>query len=944
MTAAETSPALADGLADEAELHFDIGREHFKKRNYRTAIEHFLASNRLVPNRNVVFNIALAFEELGRFADAYRYYIDATAGETNEQMLVDIRVALARIRPQVAVLRIETTPPGATIYLDRTDLGSRGSTPKPLAVPEGRYRVVLELNGYEPAVVDGTEARLGQDTLVSVALTRIVGTVRASVRGVEQAAVHVDRLDGAPACQTSCSLDLPPGRHTLFFSRDGFQTTRQEVTVAAREVVEAIATLSPLTGSVLVRANEQDALVEIDGQSMGFTPTVVQGVPVGKRLVRVSLRGFGAVERQIEVRANRQAELLDARLIPDRQVEAASRFMESIDDAPASVSVIEQAELRAFGYPTVAEALRGVRGMYLSNDQDVVTIGIRGLGEPGDYNSRLLLLSDGHTLNNNVLNSAFTGSEGRVGLQDIDHIEIIRGPGSLLYGTGAFSGVINLVPRPRETPTAAYAGAGAYDDSTAYASAGFTYRLADDAGVWASLSGAHSDGHDQPVKLRDPQPGGPAVMTANGVNAFRSGGTAGRAWVGPVTAQWFLSARSKHVPAGIKSVSFNDPRTVYEDTQMMAELRFEPRVSNEIRLLTRIHANHYSFHAEFAGETLSIEDYKGTWFGGELRVVWTPVPSLRLTAGGEVQLHPEATLEGRAGAPYMDERQPYSLGAGYGVAEGAVLPWLRLSAGARLDINSKFGAIGTTRLAAIAKPWSGSVLKVMGGSAFRAPSIFEQYYSYAGGQLPAVDPARGLSLRPESIMSGEVELSHRFAEDWVALITGHMSRIASLITAVPDNLDPTEVRNVNRTSPALTAGTELELRKEWRDGWMLSANYGYQHTEYADTGKPLVNAPQHLSSVRGIVPILDERVNAGLRVTLEAPRLASVEMDERTRGAVIADVTVSGELRRFHVRYVLGVYNLTDARYDNPVRESFFSATSRQSGRTILADIRLSYP
>ena len=65
--------ASADGLADEAELHFQLGSDRYKALDFRGALEHFLASNRLVPNRNVVFNIARTFEQMRRYADAHRY-------------------------------------------------------------------------------------------------------------------------------------------------------------------------------------------------------------------------------------------------------------------------------------------------------------------------------------------------------------------------------------------------------------------------------------------------------------------------------------------------------------------------------------------------------------------------------------------------------------------------------------------------------------------------------------------------------------------------------------------------------------------------------------------------------------------------------------------------------------------------------------------------------
>ena len=74
------------------------------------------------------------------------------------------------------------------------------------------------------------------------------------------------------------------------------------------------------------------------------------------------------------------------------EVEAASRTAESIDVAPSSVSIIPGQELRAMGYPTVAEALRGVRGVTLSDDSQYTTVGFRGFARLGDNGIRVLTL------------------------------------------------------------------------------------------------------------------------------------------------------------------------------------------------------------------------------------------------------------------------------------------------------------------------------------------------------------------------------------------------------------------------------------------------------------------------------------------------------------------------------------------------------------------------
>lgn len=71
--------------------------------------------------------------------------------------------------------------------------------------------------------------------------------------------------------------------------------------------------------------------------------------------------------QQIEVsRRARDGREFDAQLVISEEVSAASRTTESVEDAPASVSIISQQELRAMGYPTIAEAVRGIRGLSTS--------------------------------------------------------------------------------------------------------------------------------------------------------------------------------------------------------------------------------------------------------------------------------------------------------------------------------------------------------------------------------------------------------------------------------------------------------------------------------------------------------------------------------------------------------------------------------------------------
>jgi outer membrane receptor protein involved in Fe transport len=940
--------ARADGLADEAELHFQRGANHYTHGEFDLALEHFLFSNRLVPNRNVIFNIARTFVQLKQFANAHRYFVDALSVETNPQKINEIKESIARIAPNVAVLAVTTSPPGATIYINRKDLGSRGVSPRPLAVPPGRYQVIAELEGYEPVTSTVVEAQTGKELSLSLTLNRIVGTVHAEVTGASDAEVRVDDEHGAPACTAPCDLRLPPGRHEIYFTREGYQAAPQMVSVVAYQKLVARGVLSPLTGSVVVLSDEPGAMVTINGHEVGVTPLTVPNVLAGRQKVRVTLRGFVPIEREIVVVPNQQVQLSGLTLAPVREVTGVSRYAEQIDDAPSSVSIIDGQELRAFGYPTIAESIRGIRGVYLANDRVYYSAGIRGLGQPNDYGARVLVLSDGQSLNENLLNSSYIGSDGRADLGDIDRIEVVRGPGSLLYGTGAFSGVINLVTRPRDEPSGAHVAVGTYDNGVAHARAGFHYNFTPNAGVWASVSGARSDGIDVGVPLLTLKKGQP-LPTARGADAFDSVGTAGRAWWGPLTVQWFYHQRSQNTPIGSYATTFDDSRSSSADTRMMTEVRYEPKLSNSFQLMTRVHANRYLFDGYYSYQPeYHLENFVGTWFGAEARLVYSPSSRLRITGGFEGQIHPEATFVGQAVAPdgdkrkYLDEHDPYKFAAAYAIAEGSPVPWFRASGGVRVDIYSTFGPIFVPRAALIFKPVTGGTLKVMGGRAFRAPSIYEQNYNDGGESELKARP-----LRPETVDSGELEYTQRFAEDWVALGAAHASYLRNLISTYPVTPTSELVSYQNVNTPALAVGGDVELRREWRKGWMFAAMYGYQYCRFLDpphANPRLVAAPEHLASLRMVAPVVRELASIGLRATLEGPRRIDTETDRTTSPAVIADVTVSGGIRQFGLRYTFGVYNLIGWRYEYPVTENFLSHTMPQNGRTFLFNLQFTYP
>src|SRR5205814_3398160 len=169
---------------------------------------------------------------------------------------------------------------------------------------------------------------------------------------------------------------------------------------------------------------------------------------------------------------------------------------ESVDDAPSSVSILSGRELRAMGYPTLAEALRGMRGVFLNDDGTYTSLGVRGYGPPGSFGNKVLILVDGHSTNDDWADTSYAGYDGRTDLEDSERIEVVRGPGSVLYGTGAFMGVVNLVTRSRTADREASATVATTDSGAFRSRAALHQPLKGDSGVDLSVS-ALSGEHDQ---------------------------------------------------------------------------------------------------------------------------------------------------------------------------------------------------------------------------------------------------------------------------------------------------------------------------------------------------------------------------------------------------------------------------------------------------------------
>lgn len=954
LAVAPFSGAQSGDTADEAELRFELGAEAYQAGEYKKALEHFLVSNRLSPNFNVTFNIARAYERLNRFPEAYRYYQQALGGSWSKEERANLEKALVELEKSVALLDVTTSPRGATLYVDRVELGPRGEAPRRLGLSPGKYRLIARKAGHKDAQVDLDALSAGEKKVVELRLEPLLGEVVVTGKNLDGALVSADVSGDPVSCKAPCALSLPPGVVVVRVQRPGYRTVESVVEVLPEKQQRVAASLEPSTGVLVVEADEVGALVEVDGKPVGFTPTLVK-IPVGKHALRVENPGSIPFESEINIK-DEETTRLDLSFDRVDEVVAASRRSERVSDAPSSVTIIPREELSLFAYPTLAEALRGVQGIYQWNDRAYPSLGVRGIGRLGSYGNRVLVLNDDHPTNDNWVGSSYVSFDGRTDLADVERIEIVRGPGSVLFGTNAIAGVVNVVSRDVGDKSQTELGASAVQDGVGRVRVRQDVRLSKDTSLWTSAALASGDGTSFQLPGAAP---GDVFVTDRRADQLSAGTVQTRFIHKAFSVSAFGHTHEKHQPTGWFETIVGDPRAKQRDTRAYVDMRFEPQVTSLLSSLSRVHVNYYGYRGVFPRDPVDggVENdrFDGSWTGIEQRFVYAPIELLSITLGGEGQVH--FLMDQQAGDDeglFLDDQRDLLVGAGYGMVD-LFFDRVRVSAGARFDAYSTFGSSVNPRVAVVATPYRSGTTKVIVGKAFRAPSIYELYYN-DGGFTQVASP----ELKPEQVWSVDLQHIHQFSKNVSASVGTFANRITDLVTTVGDGTMASPIMYTNSSRPLATVGVETRIRRDWGQGWMAEAGYTIQTATYlasesvrdfaswnqSDEHQDVANVPQHLISAKGAVPIIGKALTLGSRVTVETARETREELvvegdQDTTEPFFIWDLVLSGREATSGVSYSFGVYNVTDSGYELPVSAELTQNTFPQPGRTFLAQLGL---
>jgi len=615
--------------------------------------------------------------------------------------------------------------------------------------------------------------------------------------------------------------------------------------------------------------------------------------------------------------------------MPIETVLGASKYEQQVTRAPSSVSVVTAEDVRRFGYRTLAEILRSMRGVYVSDDRNYSYVGVRGFMRPSDYNTRILLLVDGHRMNENVYGSMHIGYEGAVPVEMIERVELVRGPSSSIYGDSAFFGIVNVITRQARTLEGTEVAASAGSLGTFAARVAHASTVGEDARFGLSISGRTSAGQRH---LYYPAYDG----VASDSDGEDSAGIVSTFHQGELDVTGSFSWRAKDVPTASFFTLFDDGAEKTTDSRGYLDVKYDHEIDSSTRLLGRAYYDyfHYIGMYPYAGEgegfdldrVVQRDVGAGQWVGTEWQLTHHFAGGNTVLVGVEYR----QDLQQRQRSVYLTDPsvesfsgdQTNKIAAGFVQAEVNVTSQLLVNAGARFDYYfDRFGRTINPRVAAIYSPRETTQIKALYGTAFRAASAYEQYYDFGALEQPL--------LNPERIRTYELVLDQYFHRNYRLGLSAYRYHVSDLITQVSDVNGVAYFDNLSRVQ---ATGVELEIEARYLSGVQAKVSYAQQKAKDELTDALLTNSPRHLAQASVALPLLDERLLLGAEVQYHGSVITLT--DARAADFMLANLTLTHRARNGNLEIAGGLYNLLDEHYAVPGAEDHLQDVLTQDGRT----------
>lgn len=516
------------------------------------------------------------------------------------------------------------------------------------------------------------------------------------------------------------------------------------------------------------------------------------------------------------------ATVLAASSAEEDVVVGAAKREQSLGNVASAVTVISADRIKRFGYRTIAEAVQGVAGAYVEDTRIVANLGFRGINITGDFNTRILILVDGATVNEAWGQFAGISFGSLVSIDDIARIEVIRGPVSSVYGTNAFFGIINIVTRGASETPHEWARTSINSIAGSVTSAGFargdlkqqirgTVQFSDRIGETTSLDGVGGSLKGDGSYSFSAAVAGAYNGTFAQVRAFR------------------YRRDSPFAPYNGDPTAAN-PYAEY-NSELLAEAGHTFDISKRLTIVARAYANLYEFYDDIQQAPPQDPEFKdygdAKTFGAEVRGRYEVVPDkLGLTLGGEANDNITESHSFAVNDASQDVRTPktFNIEGVYADVDGQPLRWLGFTAGVRYDRNSAIDTRVSPRAALfIAEPEKYG-LKLLYAEGFRNPSAYEAFFH------DDVTFSTPVNLTSETIRSYEAVAWAKPVPGLSVRLSGFYWDARDIVEQLPDPAMPglIQFQNVGRI---ISKGIEAEASYRNAAGW-----YGFGGGTYADVG------------------------------------------------------------------------------------------------------------
>ncbi|MGR8934357.1 MAG: TonB-dependent receptor plug domain-containing protein [Gammaproteobacteria bacterium] len=607
-------------------------------------------------------------------------------------------------------------------------------------------------------------------------------------------------------------------------------------------------------------------------------------------------------------------------LAAERQiVVTASKLEERVDKTVATTSVVTQDDIRHIGARTLLDVLRIIPGIGITQSMlGVREIEVRGVKTL--FSEKVLFMLNGHPLDHNLQNAGSTWVYDDLPVDTIKRVEVVRGPGSALYGANAFMAVINIITLDPEDLDGFQASSmwGSFDTQLYRASWGKKFDNTAEAAlnfIYADTNGIGSDVPADSLSLAglDSLAPGKSELTETRYDLEWKLGYQGFKFDGR-----FINKRMGTFIGPAFALSDRSAQN-YDDYFVRLNRIWE--INDKFSIDTQVYHDRFHFDnlLQFAPTSFGRNALTDTRTGGELQGNYRINDEQVLIAGFSYASGRQDSILDQAGsdpsqlqqsAPFSKNRDRRHWGL-YAQDVWDVFSTLRLTIGARYDEYNDFGGTFNPRLGFNWEFIKNYSLKFSYGTAYRAPSFGE--LDLFNNSFLSGNP----DLQPEEAETFESGIIARPIAGLTTQATYYHTHIGKIISQVPGQ--STTLRYDNSGS-MLSEGVELEGRYDfldWFRGSYIAANAVYQHT--MQNGQRVADVPESRANIL-LNWAFDPQWSLLAHVFVKGETLR-VPGDTRSSvpGYALLDMNLlSHDLFGKNIDVSFSVYNLLDKRYADP--------------------------